>query len=115
MKKRIIDKKGIKRSFSKYKSKKTSCDGILFHSKKEAERYKALKLLSEAKIIKELGVQPTFEIKVNDVKICNYKADFIYKRDGETIIEDVKGFKTPLYRLKKKLVEALYPFKIKEV
>ena len=45
-----------------------------------------------------------------DKKVCVYKADFRYKnKQGETVVEDTKGIETPMFRLKKKLVEALYP------
>lgn len=44
-----------------------------------------------------------------------YVADFVYKENGKTIVEDVKGFKTPEYRIKKKLMLFIHGIKIKEV
>lgn len=48
-------------------------------------------------------------------KECSYYADFVYKRGGETIVEDTKGFKTPEYIIKRKLMLYKYGIKIKEV
>lgn len=91
-------------------------DGIVFASKKEAKRWGELRLLETAGHIAFLERQPRFDIAVRCVHICFYKADFRYTNpDGSVTIEDVKGFPTPLYRLKKKLVEALYGIKIIEV
>ena len=120
-------------SRSKYKAVKTTIDGITFDSKKEAKRYTELKLLEKAGHITHLELQPEYQITINGAKICKYKADFRYftvrqennalsynsKGEWQTptmtgdkegqIVEDVKGFKTPIYRLKKRLVEASYP------
>ena len=101
---------------SKYKAVKTEVDGITFDSKREAARYMELVLLERAGEISRLELQPSFECIIDGKKICTYKADFRYFTAKECVVEDVKGVKTPVYRLKKKLVEALYPgVKIKEV
>ncbi len=101
---------------SKYKAVKTEVDGITFDSKREAARYMELVLLERAGEISHLELQPSFVCMVNGHKICTYKADFRYFSASKSIVEDVKGVKTPVYRLKKKLVEALYPgVKIQEV
>ncbi|MGO3751192.1 MAG: DUF1064 domain-containing protein [Peptoniphilaceae bacterium] len=110
--------------YSKYKAKKTKVDGITFDSRKEANRYKELKLLERAGVIKSLELQPKFLLQeeyIKDgktIKEITYKADFMYY-DGEknkVVIEDVKGFKTDVYRLKKKLFEYKYKnLKIMEV
>ena len=100
----------------KYKAVKTEVDGITFDSKREAARYMELVLLERAGEISHLELQPSFVCMVNGHKICTYKADFRYFSASKSIVEDVKGVKTPVYRLKKKLVEALYPgVKIQEV
>jgi len=107
----------IKLNRSKYRAIRTEVDGIMFDSKKESERYKYLKDRMDAGIIQDLKLQPKFECIVKGKKICTYKADFEYLildeegpqgQIGYYVVEDVKGFKTPMYRLKKKLVEALY-------
>jgi hypothetical protein len=63
--------------------------------------------------IKNLVVHPKFPCVVNGKKICTYIADFEFELEGDEVtckvVQDVKGMKTPTYRLKKKLVEALYP------
>ena len=100
---------------TKYKAIKTEVDGIMFASKKEAMRYKELKFLRSQYRISDLILQPKFPVEVCGKKICTYVADFLYYENGEKIIEDVKGVKTPVYRLKKKLVEAIYNITIKEV
>lgn len=100
---------------NKYGAKPTVVDGIRFHSKRESERYSELKLLQRAGEIRDLTMQPKFPIVVNDEKICVYIADFSYIENQEIVIEDVKGAKTALYSIKKKLVEALYDVKITEV
>jgi hypothetical protein len=101
---------------NKYRNVKTEVDGIVFDSKKEARRYGELTTLQAAGEISRLMLQPKFDIIVNGVKVTYYKADFAYFNKDERVIEDVKGVKTPVYRLKKKLVEALYPgVKIEEV
>jgi len=104
---------------NKYRSKSCIRDGIRFASKKEGKRYQELLLLQKAKKIKNLRLQPKYPISINNEKICTYIADFEYYRilDGECveiITEDCKGFKTPVYRLKKKLMNALYGIIITE-
>jgi|SRR5215468_2503576 len=100
---------------SKYRSVKTEVDGIVFDSKKEAERWAQLKLLVKAKAITHLERQKPFDVVINGRRICRYKADFVYFQNGTRFIEDVKGFATPLYKLKKKLVEAMFNLMIIEV
>lgn len=97
----------------KYKNKKTIVDDIQFDSKLEAKRYNELKLLEKLGKIKELKLQPSFELipsfKKNGktFRKAIYKADFSYidTETGETIIEDTKGYVTDLYKLKKKIFE----------
>tara|TARA_R100000654_G_scaffold2657_2_gene9756 strand:+ start:565 stop:930 length:366 start_codon:yes stop_codon:yes gene_type:complete len=94
-------------------------DGIIFDSAAEAKHYyHVLKPRVAAKEITNLKLQPEFKCEIRGKKICKYKADFSYfdkKKlgpDGQRgcqVVEDVKGFKTDIYRLKKKLVEALFP------
>lgn len=105
--------------YSKYKAIKTTVDGIKFDSKKEARRYQELKLLERGGHIKDIELQPRFNFVLNDVKMGFYKADFRYKlrhyeNDYRDIVEDVKGFKTPMYNLKKKMMLAFHGIKILE-
>lgn len=94
---------------SKYHAEKTEVDGIRFDSKKEADRFARLKLLEKAGVIKDLKLQPRFELQ--EPFICDgkkerkieYVADFQYECGGKIIVEDVKGAKTQVYKLKRKL------------
>ncbi len=102
---------------SKYHAIKTEMDGVIFASRAEAQRYGELKILEYQNRIACLELQPKFPVVVNGKKICTYIADFQYNDldSRKQIIEDVKGVKTPIYRLKKKLVEAIYNIEITEV
>ena len=93
----------------KYKAKPVTIDGIRFASQAEAKRYGELISLEAAGEISNLELQPKYPIVINGAKICTYIADFRYFTNTSTIIEDVKGMITPVYRIKKKLVESLYP------
>ena len=101
---------------SKYHNKKITIDGVTFDSKLEAQRYTELKLLERQGIIKDLKLQPSYELipsfkKGNKTyKRASYIADFSYYDNelNKTIIEDTKGFKTDVYVLKRKLFEYLY-------
>jgi len=109
---------------NKFGAVKTIINGIKFDSKKEANYYRQLKLQKKAVRIDERVVniefQPRYDIIVNDKKIGFYKADFkVNYGDGRIEIVDVKGCKTgsayQLFKLKKKLVEALYDIEIIEI
>ena len=100
---------------NKYRNRHTRVDGIRFDSQAEARRYIELKSLATAGRIQKLERQEKFDLTVNQKKIGQYRADFSYEIDGQKIVEDVKGMKTPVYRLKKKHVEAQYGIKINEV
>jgi hypothetical protein len=92
-------------------------DGIRFASRAEARRYQELKLLVRAGAISHLKIQPSYKLVVNGVKVATYRADFHYDENGRLVVEDVKSrpTMTPVYRLKKKLLKALYDIDIKEV
>ncbi len=106
----------LKDTPSKYRSHKTDLDGRTFQSKKEAARYHDLRLLESKGRITELKLQVPFVIAVNGVKITKYIADFTYIESGSTevIVEDVKGYRTPVYNLKKKMMLAVFGIKIRE-
>lgn len=109
----------------KYSAIQTAVDGIMFPSKKEAARYKQLVLLKAAGDITDFELQPKYELmpsfrhKATGAKIraINYKADFLVTYpDGHQEIEDVKGMKTDVYDIKKKLFMNRYPeLQIKEI
>ena len=97
---------------SKYHNKKIEVDGITFDSRKEAKRFQTLKLMEKAGEISNIELQKRFELipKQKDangktVRACNYVADFVYlDKDGRQVVEDVKGMRTDVYKLKKKLM-----------
>lgn len=96
---------------SKYGAVPTEVDGIRFASKAEAKRYSELKLMERAGEISHLELQPVYPLIVNGVRVGKYIGDFRYRdtKSGRLVHEDRKGVRTPLYRLKKRIVEALYP------
>jgi hypothetical protein len=100
---------------AKYGNRKTTVDGITFHSAREARRYGELKLLEKAGKIEQLELQPRFKLLVNGCPICTYVGDFFYYERGQPVVEDAKGFRTREYKLKKKLLAALRGLEIKEV
>lgn len=99
---------------SKYGNQKAERDGITFDSQAEAARYDELCLLQRAGVISGLVLQENFVLYVNGVKICTYIADFSYWQNGRWIVEDCKGFRTPAYRIKAKLMQALRDITILE-
>lgn len=97
---------------NKYYNRKTTIDGITFASKKEALRYQELKFLEIAEEIKELTLQPKFLLQEGfkhngrTYRKIEYIPDFSYVRteDDILVIEDVKGVKTDVFRLKEKML-----------
>lgn len=100
---------------SKYKNKKTQIDMYIFDSTKEAKRYRELKLLEMAGEISNLELQPRFLLQESFKKNgktyrkIEYVADFKYIEKGKTIVEDVKGLQTDVFKIKHKLFEKKYP------
>ncbi|AHV96141.1 DUF1064 domain-containing protein [Paenibacillus sabinae] len=109
----------------KYGAVKTVVGDIVFDSKKEARRYKELMLMKRAGIVTDVQLQPVYELvpkfthKATGEKIraVTYKGDFLVTyADGRQEIEDAKGMKTEVYKLKRKLFMNKYPeLTIKEV
>lgn len=101
-------------SKSKWRNVRTTVDGITFASKREAKRYGERKIELLAGAITDLELQKPFRLDVNGVHICDYIADFVYRRNGVQITEDAKGKATELYRIKKALMRAIYGIEIFE-
>lgn len=95
---------------NKYKNKKTTIDGIKFDSKLEARRYNKLKLMEQTGLIKDLVLQPKYELlksfkrRGKLYRKVTYIADFTYfdNEKNRQVIEDVKGFETKDFKLKLK-------------
>lgn len=105
---------------NKYGAKKTVVDGITFDSLREARRYGELKLLEKAGEIEDIKCHPTFSMRINGDLVAKYTADFSYwcSAECDRIVEDVKSpatAKDKYYRLKKRLMKALYDIEIREV
>lgn len=104
---------------SKYGNKKTEYNGRLYDSKKEAAYAQELDLLKSAKnpLDRVLSWEPQipFLIEINGKKICKYVLDFRVEYEDRLEHIDVKGVRTDVYKIKKKLVEAIYGIVIKEV
>lgn len=100
---------GWGRRAHKYNAKRTEVDGLKFDSKREANRWLELKLLERAKKIDHLDRQVSVPLIVEGKKICTWRVDFYYRQDGQWVADDTKGFRTPEYKLKRKLFEALHP------
>ena len=121
-------------NYNKYKSHKTSANGVIFDSKKEYNRYIELTLLSRSGAITSLKRQVKFELipaqyepdiisprgKVKKGKLIeravSYIADFVYNdKDGNIVVEDVKGMRTKDYIIKRKLLLYMHGIKIREI
>ena len=94
-----------------------------YASRKEHRRANELKLLQKAGIISNLREQVRYELIPaqydNQGKLieraCSYVADFVYtEKNGETIVEDTKGMRTDVYRIKRKLMLHVHGVKIIE-
>lgn len=100
---------------NKYRNKKVIVEDYVFDSLQESKRYKELKLLLRAGQISNLELQPHFllqdSFKKNGTtyRKIEYIADFKYIENGKTIVEDVKGIQTDVFKLKHKLFEKKYP------
>lgn len=108
-------------SYSKYRAFKTTVGGITFDSGLEAKRYTQLKILETAGTIKNVQIQPKFNLmdsfKYNGetIRAIIYIADFMYEEDGKIIVEDVKGIRTKDYIIKSKLFIKKYIIDQKDV
>lgn len=123
---------------NKYGNRKITVDGVTFDSKKEAARYRELKLLERAGEISNLELQakyvliPAQRASSSDTykcgpnkgkpkpgklleKECSYIADFSYLRDGKFVVEDTKGVRTEVYKIKRKLMLERYGIQISEI
>lgn len=101
-------------SYKKYRNKKVKRDNIIFDSIKEANYYNKLLLLLKARKISDLILQPKFTLQESfkhngkTERAITYVADFQYTMDNKTCIVDVKGFKTDIYKIKRKMFLKLY-------
>lgn len=106
-------------SYNKHRNIITRANGYVFRSKLEAKRYAELLLLERAKEITDLEVHPRFPLQVSGEDIAIYEADFFYRDNGISVVEDVKGRRAgtayQLYKIKAKLMLAIYGIKVQEI
>lgn len=108
---------------SKYRSRKVTVDGIEFDSRREAMRYRHLQLMLRAGEIANLKMQVAFELIPSQIKpsggrerAVTYTADFVYNdKDGNQIVEDVKGVRTQQYIIRRKLMLYVHGIEVREV
>ena len=102
---------------TKYGNKKTLTPDGVFDSKRELIRWNELKLLEKSGTIQDLKRQVKFELipKIGKNRPTSYIADFTYKDGDELVVEDAKGFKTEIYKIKKKLMMMVHRIEILEV
>ena len=106
-----------KKKPSKYHAQPTVVDGLRFDSKREAARWRELLILERAGVIKGLRRQVPFVLidKSEYGRAVIYYADFTYMENGQEVVEDVKGVKTDVYKIKKRLMAERYGITIREV
>lgn len=100
---------------SKYRSVKTTIDGIEFDSAKEARRWQDLLMLEKAGFIFSLERQVKYEFWINEQLVCSYVADARYIQNGKIVVEDTKSEvtrKLPVFAIKRKLLKACYGLEI---
>ena len=126
-------------SYNKYNNGKARCNqGHIHDSRKEARRCNELTILEKAGEISKVRQQvkyvliPTQRERSSEVykrgprkgepkegklleKECCYYADFVYTKNGREVVEDTKGMRTEVYKIKKKLMLQVYGIRIKEV
>lgn len=107
------------RKANKYGNTPKRCrEGVFHHSTKESRRCDELHLMQAGGLIKELQAhpQPKFDLSVGGIHVADYMADFQYvdAETGETVVEDVKGMRTDIYRLKARLMMGCHNIEIKE-
>jgi len=118
--------------YRKYKAVRTVVDGITFDSKRESKRYMELKRMQDEGLISDLELQKKFllipEIRLPDStgprggkikgrqleRPVYYVADFVYQQDGKQVVEDCKGMRTDVYKIKRRLMQEKYNITIKE-
>ena len=110
-------KSGKQGKRSKYGNRRVCWRGVWFDSQAELQHWLILLDRQKRGEISGLERQVTYSLDVNGVHICKYVADYVYldKYEGRLLVVDKKGYKTPEYKLKKKLMLACYGVEITEV
>lgn len=100
----------------KYNAKPTTVNGVRYDSKSESGRFRQLELLQQAGVISNLKLKPIYELQPSFVdntgkrqRAVNYEADASYTENGREVVEDVKGFETAAFKIKRKMFLYHYP------
>jgi ferredoxin-fold anticodon binding domain-containing protein len=103
-------------AISKYNNRRTHTEDGWFDSQRELRRWHELKLLERAGKISELKRQVDFELIPPDLglRAIVYRADFVYIEDGAKIVEDSKGYRDRVYKLKRRLMRWRHKVTIRE-
>lgn len=111
-----ISKPVVVQKESKYHNQKVEVSGKTFDSKKESRDWLKLKSMEESGFIKNLRGQVPFELQPKyttrdgrKIRPITYVADFVYERDGSIYVQDSKGVRTDVYKMKRKMFEYKYP------
>lgn len=103
---------------AKFGNTKTQRNGMVFDSKKEADRYDQLRLLERVGQVRNLERPKKYRLEVNGVLIATYKPDFEYeelvKDRWVPVTEDVKGYPNDRWPMKKRLMKACHGIIIRE-
>ncbi len=106
------------RDMNKYRNKKMVLNGKTYDSKKEMLRAIQLKQMEKMGMISDLQEQVRFTLQEPFVNNCGkkirgifYVADFVYNENGKQIVEDCKGIRTDVFKIKHKMFEKRYPEK----
>lgn len=102
---------------ARYSAKRTEGpNGKVYHSKREAIRACDLHLLQKIGAIKNLREQVPYVVvpKMPGERAVTYRADFVYEEDGVEVVEDVKGHRTQLYDIKRKLMKHVHGITVRE-
>lgn len=107
---------------SKYKNKKAKYKNIEFDSMKEMSWYIKYELMEKSGSIKDLQrqvkfeLQPSFKLNGKTIRAINYYADITYiGKDNKLHVIDIKGMRTEVYKLKKKMMAYKYNIEIEEI
>ena len=111
-----ISKPAFATKESKYHNRKVEINGQTFDSKKESRDWFKLKSMEDSGLIKNLRCQVPFELQPKyttrdgrKIRAITYVADFVYERDGTKYVQDSKGMRTDVYKMKRKMFEYKYP------
>lgn len=103
---------------SKYHAKKVKDGDLVFDSRKEYRRWQELLLLEKAGVIRGLRRQVKYELLPRVPgkwpRPVAYIADFVYQEGKKEVVEDVKGYRTDVYKLKKRLMWVVHGIEIRE-